>query len=75
MVSSHLSSTQTNVELVEIFGPFGGKARSIHQSSHGPKGTEVEGESDVALCVGKVAVTVTQTVVLSKRQREAGVRF
>lgn len=73
MVPSHLSSTQANVELVEIFGPFGGKARSIHQGSHRPKGTEVEGESDVVLCVGEVAVTVTQTVVLSERQREAGV--
>lgn len=41
-VSSHLSSTQANIELVEIFGSFGGKARPVHQGPHRPKEAEVE---------------------------------
>lgn len=41
-ISSHLSSTQANIELVEIFGSFGGKARTVHQGPHRPKEAEVE---------------------------------
>lgn len=30
-IFSYLSSTQADIELVEILGSFGGKARTVHQ--------------------------------------------
>lgn len=58
-ISSHLSSTQADIELVEILSSFGGKARTIHQDSYRPKEAEVKSQSDVALCVGELTVAVT----------------
>lgn len=57
-ISSYLFSTQADIELVEVLGSFGGKARAIHQDSYRPKQAEVKSETDVALCVGEVTVTV-----------------
>lgn len=42
LISSHLSSTQANIELVEILGSFGGKARTVHQW---PRSKEAEVKS------------------------------
>lgn len=64
MFSSHLSSTQADVEVVEVLGSFGGEARAIHQRSYIPKEAEVISQSHVAFCVGELTVTVTYAVVL-----------
>lgn len=63
-ISSHLSSAQADIELMEVLCSFGGEARTVHQQSHRPKEAEVKSQSCIALCVGEVTVTVTQTVVL-----------
>lgn len=69
-VSSHLSSTQADIELVEVLCSFGGEARTVHQQPHRPEEAEVKSQSGVALFVGEVTVTVTQTVVLSKKHKK-----
>jgi len=58
-ISSHLSSTQADFEMVEVLGSFGGKAGPDHQWSYRPKGAEVIRQSGIALSVGEVTVTVT----------------
>lgn len=57
-VSSHPSSTQADIEVVEVLCSFGGKTWTVHQRSHRPKEAEVKGQSGIALCVGEVTVTV-----------------
>lgn len=58
-ISSHLSSTQADIEVVEVLGSFGGKTWTVHQRSCRRKAAEVKSQSDISLCVGEVTVTVT----------------
>lgn len=71
VLSGYLSSTQADVELVEIFGPFGGEARTVHQRAHRPQRREVEGEGGVARRVCEVTVAVAQAVVLSRKMKDS----
>ena len=66
---SHLSSTQADIELVEVLSSFGGEAGTVHQRPYRAEEAEVKGQSDVSLCVAEVTVTVTQTVVLGKTHK------
>lgn len=70
VLSGYLSSTQADVEMVEIFGPFGGEARAVHQRAHRPQRREVKGEGGVARPVCEVTVAVAQTVVLSRKMKD-----
>lgn len=74
-ISSHLFSTQADIEVVEVLGSFGGKARTIHQWSYRPKEAEVKTQGGIALCVGEVTVTVTPSVVLEKIQSPVCINF
>lgn len=72
LISSHLSSTQTDIELMEVLSSFRGKAWTIHQWPYRPKRAEVIRQGHVAFCVGEVTVTVTKTVVLKNKQEVQG---
>lgn len=63
-----LSSTQTDVEKMEIFGSFRGKAGAVHQRSRGTEEAEVVRQSQVAVRVSEVTVTVAQPVVLESHK-------
>lgn len=71
VLSGYLSSTQADVEMVEVFGPFGGEARTVHQRAHRPQRCEVEGEGGVARRVREVTVAVAQAVVLSRKTKDS----
>ncbi len=58
-ISSHLSSTQADIKLMEVFGSFGGEARAVHQGSNRPQQAEVKSQCCVALCVCEVTVAIT----------------
>lgn len=54
----YLSSTQADVELVEIFGSFRGEARTVHQWPHWPQWRKVKGQSGVTHRMCEVTVAV-----------------
>lgn len=63
-MSSHLASAQANIELVKVFGSFGGEAGTIHQRPHRAEEAKVKSQGRVALFVRELTVTVTETVIL-----------
>lgn len=57
-IFAHLSSTDTDIEVMEVLGSFWGKAWAIHQWPHWPKWAEVKSQSGIAFCVGEVTITI-----------------